>query len=156
MGFSSLSNYYVVAISCEYVKVYKKCNFCLFRIEKMQNNKLRFSCDKTYFQYCLCPMLKTCKILSKLPDVVHFFTWKAQTHTGLLFLLCNGYTCICHYKFSCLLRDWKGLFYSIWQVSGNEGEYPWFRVASHPTLSLPFSSLIYNIHNKKQLCWESY
>ena len=37
---------------------------------------------------------------------------------------------------------------------GNEGDSPWFRVASHPTL--PFSSLIYRIHNKKQLCWKSY
>ena len=40
------------------------------------------------------------------------------------------------------------------KCQGIRGESPWFRVASHPTPSLSFSTLIYSIYNKKQLCWK--
>ena len=42
-----------------------------------------------------------------------------------------------------------------WQLSGNEGESPWFRVASHPTPSLPFSFLIYSTKNNSN-CAKNY
>ena len=43
-----------------------------------------------------------------------------------------------------------------WQVSRYDRDPPWFRITSHHILFFIFSSLIYSIQNKKQLCWKSY